>query len=58
MFPINIGGAESSVFSFVGIEFSPRELLIEGRNASIANISPEDNFQFKEIYTHTHLLSK
>ena len=36
MFPINIGRAESSVFSFVGIGFSPRELLIEGRNATKA----------------------
>ena len=38
MYPINIGEAESSVFFFVEIGFSPRELLIGGRNATIAFI--------------------
>ena len=41
MYPINIGEAESSVFFFVEIGFSPRELLIGRRNATIAFISKD-----------------
>ena len=53
MYPINIGGAESSVFFFVEIGFFPRELLLEGRNASKAYIWSENIFSGSSDFKFT-----